>query len=385
MTAVSLRATLLAAIVIGPAASDQICEEGTNLFQRHHHHHRHHHKKHHMSASQASHLHQRPVQSVLQSKGLNTDLGWQYQDSEFNDWEKDLIADDDDKLADTMKKYTKDPTIFGVEGNAVVPTPQNNADFNEDYPKDAVGPLEPTFQGDVPQNDKNETTATNVLPDVANQTQHVKPTASPEQGGKAQQASNAEQAKTQVRAARKAVEALKKELEDAKAKAKDAHAFVLTAQTAVKDERKSIAAAKGQLDKAVMNLSWCQEYEEKLEVDSLIAKQAKAALQARLEMLKKQRAATALQVRSGNITVAVKEKEAKDAKKKLDVATKEQLKKEKKQEAAEAALQNATDALTKTNQTLTEAIAAVNSTLDQREEAKTQAKQKSHHALPFPS
>jgi len=330
----------------------------------------------------------------LQSDGVSKDVikesVWQYQGSTVDDWEKDLINDDDDKLADTLKKYAKDAT---VKGKVIVPTPQSNSEFNEDYPKDTEGPIEPANPtnktGPNPTNPfPSDKQAKESLNSSENGEPNVTipsslPTDSPRQLNPTY--FNKERAKTQVRAARKAVEAFKKELEDAKAKAEQAHASVLSHQSSVTEKNKSIVVARKELDLAATELSKCHEKESKLEIDILITKQAKAALLARLEMLQKENVTASLKVQAANASLVAKEAAVKEAKKKFDVATKEQKRMEKKQEAAKEALQNATDVLQDKNQTLIQSINAANTTFDRREEARKRAKQGPRQPLPFPS
>jgi len=352
VVAVSLREMFLVAVVVGSVASDQA---GVNLFR--HHHHKRHHKNHH---TRVNHAHQRPVQSILALKskydtdGVSMDSMWQYQGlHDIKDWEKDLINDDDDKLAETMRKYAKNAK---VNGSLVVPTPQSNSEFREDYPKDTEGPLERAQEvKDNPQLNKTASTTNETSVQLEpNQTDQGK-------------------MRLQVQAAKKAVELLKKELEDARARAEQAHANVRSNESAQHEQNESIAQAQGELDIAAASLSKCREEEGKLDLDVLLTQQARKALITRLGMLDRQLATTEMKVQKANGTIVAKEKEIKEVKEQLEVATKELQDFQKDQEDAEAKLQNATDALVKRNQTLTTAIAAANHTFAERlEEAKKQ-------------
>lgn len=224
----------------------------------------------------------RPLQSILavQSDGLGQESMWQYQGQKVNDWEKDLVADDDDMLAETMQQHAKDGE---VKATHIVPTLQGNSDFNQDYPKDEQGPLEPAF-------DDNRANKTTMKPEM--QTQNTAKES--KRGSKPVQAKKTQPGtprRKDVESLKKEVESLKKEYKNATAIAKNAHASVRNKTTALRDKNNSIAKKRDALYTAASTFLECHKKEGKLEMDVLMTKQAKTALQARLGMLHKQRAA----------------------------------------------------------------------------------------------
>lgn len=320
---------------------------------------------------------------ALKSDGLKEST-WQYRGQRIDDWEKDLVADDDDKLPETLKKYSRDEN---VKGSRIVPTPQSNSDFAEDYPKDEedqTGPLESASErseesenADAKQASRRRrrTAANSTTSNSTHQTADSNTTgASPDERT---QADGKQMVQAAIQAAQKAVEAETKELEKAKKKASHAHESVVKQKEKIKGQEEAIAEAEGNIQHTTEAVLKCHKVKGKLETDLDIAKQAKKAFTARIEMLKKQRSALANKVRHSNDTIAHAEGEANKFKKKLDVATEEQEKLQEKEELAEAAMKNATSILSEKNQSFIEATVAANSTLtERREEANKQAKAK---------
>jgi len=314
------------------------------------HHHQHHHKLHHKKDAVA-----------LQQSNEFKESTWQYQGDD--DWEKDLMTDDDDKLAETMKKYAKDEK---VKGSRIIPKMQSGSEFSEDYPNDdgtgAVvgggGPSKP----DAPLNVTNSS---------------IDPMDVPAIKDAIADAVSLERSHAKVEYSQKSVKDLKKELEKAQGKAKKAHELVKKQKEKMKDQKKVLIQAKGAFDSSVKELSKCHKLEDKLAVDTTITQQAKAALQARLEMLEKQLSKAIERAATTSIRIEPDDTAAKEVKKKLDDAIKDQENLEKTEKAAKAALRNATTVLHDKNQTLVQAMNNSNNTLkERREEALWKAKQK---------